>query len=219
MAKAIIFDFDGTLVDSEPLYDRQFKKILREEKVEIDSKDFSAFHGKGIENTVKYWKKEYPGKADWDGIGKKFLACFGEIAVIAPLFPGVLELLETLSQNYSMPVALCSNSPREVVLRGLRARKIEGFFPEKVVVCREDFNTPKPAPDAYLKACSKLGFPPEECVAIEDSLAGTASAKSAGCKVILFNSNGYSKEILASAGADFVATSWKQITPEVLRKI
>lgn len=212
MAKAAIFDFDGTLVDSEPLYDKHLRMILEDAKIDFEI-DIAATHGAGIVGTVQTWKKSYPGKADWDEIGREFLGRFHTICMQAPFFPGAVSLLESISGN--LPTAICSNSPKKNILDGLAAKDAQKYFQKFIAI--EDVLKGKPAPDPYLKACAELGFAPRECVAVEDSTTGLLSAKSAGCKVVIFNSNEYPASKLSQA--DLVVESWEEITPSLLKEI
>jgi HAD superfamily hydrolase (TIGR01509 family) len=98
-----------------------------------------------------------------------------------PVRPGALELLELLGGR-GVPVALASNSSREFVERTLRTAGVDGRF--GIVVTADDVEHGKPAPDIYLEACARLGLPPGDCVALEDSPPGVTSAHEAGMLVV-----------------------------------
>jgi HAD superfamily hydrolase (TIGR01509 family) len=94
--------------------------------------------------------------------------------------PGAAELVASLSGR--VPLAIASNTDRDLVLFALAAAGFDGAF--GVVVSAEDVARPKPAPDIYFEACRRLGVRPSDSIALEDSPTGVAAAKAAGLAVI-----------------------------------
>jgi HAD superfamily hydrolase (TIGR01509 family) len=98
-----------------------------------------------------------------------------------PWLPGARELLERLMAA-GVPMALVTNTRRQLTERALNSIGRQYF---SVTVCGDEVARPKPAPDPYRRAAELLGFDPAQCLAIEDSVTGTAAAEAAGCPVLV----------------------------------
>jgi HAD superfamily hydrolase (TIGR01509 family) len=120
--------------------------------------------------------------------------------------PGALELVARLRGR--VPLGLASNSPQRLVDAALSSARLTNVF--DVVVTSDDVPRSKPAPDIYLLACERLGVPPEQVLALEDSSAGVASAKAAGLSVIAVPQ--YAETDVAVA--DRIIDSLEELLPE-----
>lgn len=178
---AALFDMDGLLVDTEPLWFETETEVMGRLGAAWSKDDQENLLGGSMAKTVAYLlaKAKRPAPAEevarWmmDGMLKR--AAAGRIIVR----PGARELLDEVAAA-GVPYALVTSSQREfaeAVIAGTGFR-----FP--VTVCAEDAPATKPAPDPYQQAAKLLGAPPENCVALEDSPNGVTSATAAGCKVI-----------------------------------
>jgi HAD superfamily hydrolase (TIGR01509 family) len=179
--QAIIFDHDGTLVDSEPVHHQIWQQTLSE---------FGSH-----ELTMTQYQQTLSGRPTIDSarlLAHKFnlqvepeTLCQIKIDKVAarlqqqpfPLMPKVVEVL-TFLQQQQVALAVASGAGQNEVVSSLKAHALEQFF--RAVSTRHAVANNKPAPDVYLHAASKLNVPPERCLAVEDSDSGELSAISAG---------------------------------------
>ena len=179
---AILFDFDGIIVDSESLHHRAYEIALAPYGVASIPVELYAdrFSNRGV--GLEYCAQRVPG------VDLRELKCrkdrlFREILETdARLLPGVAEALGDLGER--RPLALATGSRRDAVAHVLRRFALLGFF--RVIIGREDYDLDKPAPDAFLRACEALDETPPSCLAVEDSFKGLCAARAAGvpCVVI-----------------------------------
>lgn len=208
MLKAIIFDFNGVILDDEPLH---FKAMQE------------AVAGFGITLTEEaYWDKYLPFDdneclkaicldhsvrlSDEDrkhALQTKIVTYHRRMENRFPLFPGVAPFIASAAQRY--PLALASGASREEIETTLKATGLNRHF--LVVVAAEDFSLGKPHPESFLLAMQKLNavlarksssIMPYECLVIEDSISGVAGARAAGM-LCLAVSNSYPPEKLLEA--------------------
>jgi HAD superfamily hydrolase (TIGR01509 family) len=179
--EAVLFDMDGLLVDTEPLWFETETEVMARLGAPWAKADQEHLLGGSMEKTVAYLlskaARPFPPAevARWMMEGMLKRAAAGRIVVL----PGARELLTEVAAS-GVPYALVTSSAREfaeAVLAGAGFR-----FP--VTVTGDDVSRTKPAPDPFLLAAKLLNAPPEHCVALEDSPSGVASATAANCKVI-----------------------------------
>jgi HAD superfamily hydrolase (TIGR01509 family) len=179
--EAVLFDMDGLLVDTEPLWFETESEVMARLGAPWTKADQEHLLGGSMEKTVAYLLSRAarpvpPAEvARWMMEGMLGRAAEGRIVVL----PGARELLAEVAAA-GVPYALVTSSEREfaeAVLAGTGFR-----FP--VTVTGDDVSRTKPAPDPFLLAAKLLNAPPEHCVALEDSPSGVASATAANCKVI-----------------------------------
>ncbi|GAA2787854.1 hypothetical protein GCM10019017_36540 [Streptomyces showdoensis] len=192
---AVLFDMDGTLVDTEGLWWEAVEQVAGRPLTEADRPDVL---GRPVEHTAAWLATEAgpdgaPGDRDGvlaaraataDALAAELHREFAERvrAGVVPR-PGALALLAALARD-GVPTALVTASPRAVadtVLDALGALGAPGFA---VSVTADDTERTKPEPDPYLAACRALGVDPARCVAVEDTPTGVASAEAAGCAVL-----------------------------------
>ncbi|HOP40032.1 MAG TPA: HAD family phosphatase [Geobacteraceae bacterium] len=224
MLKAVIFDFDGIIVDTEPIHYKAFQEILRpiglafswneylEKYIGFDDRDAfrEAFAGAG---------KRLDGEVLSDLINRK-AEVFQEIVQkgVKP-YQGVIELVQSISGK--LPVALCSGALQSDIEPILAQFDLQEAF--DAIVTANDVEASKPDPGSYLLALQRLdkAFPaaaiqPAECIAIEDTPAGIKSAAGAGMNVLAVT-NSYQAEYLE--GALHVTDSLGKVTLEILRSL
>jgi putative hydrolase of the HAD superfamily len=184
MIKAIIFDLDGVIVDSEPLHFEAHQKALKEFGMEISLKEYLAF-GVATGDGFLYEKisEKYPEKilsvAD---IRRRKKYIYKELSKDKlQLREGVADLLDKLSGNFVLTLA--SSGEKEIVEFVLDKFGLQNYF--EIVISGNDVEKVKPNPDIYLKNVEKLGLDKKECIAIEDSQTGLRAAKAAGLKCIV----------------------------------
>lgn len=183
--KAVLFDMDGTLVDSEKLWDVALQELYRRFGAELSPQTREATVGGSAEDVMAIVyadlglnpdPAEMAVTADWlhDITGELFDAGL-------PWCDGARELLEALAED-EVPMALVTNTRRGLTERALNSIGRHYFAAS---VCGDEVPAAKPAPDPYRKAAALLGWNPAECLAIEDSVAGATSAEGAGCPVLV----------------------------------
>nr|WP_255456856.1 MULTISPECIES: HAD family phosphatase [unclassified Mycolicibacterium] len=180
-----MFDMDGTLVDSEKLWDVSMQAFYARFDAVMSPELREASVGGSAENVMRMVYDDLgldpapeamAESADWlhDYTGELFEQGL-------PWRPGAQELLETLSAS-QVPLALVTNTRRELAEQALKTIGSHYFA---VTVCGDEVPDGKPAPDPYLRAAELLGVAPGDCLAIEDSVTGAQSADAAGCVVLV----------------------------------
>ncbi|HEV2375811.1 MAG TPA: HAD family phosphatase [Streptosporangiaceae bacterium] len=186
---AVLFDMDGLLVDSEPLWFEVERSVMARLGGTWGEEDQRALLGGSLDRSVTYMLMKAtegngarPGRtAGPDEVGRWLVEGMAEEIARKglPLQPGASGLLAAVA-DAGLPHALVTSSQRLIMDAVLAATSVK--FP--VTVCGEDVEHGKPAPDPYLRAATLLGAGPATCVALEDSPSGIAAAQAAGCAVI-----------------------------------
>jgi len=179
--QAILFDMDGLLIDSEPLWFEVESEVMSHLGGQWSTDDQHDLVGGSLEKTVDYLLARATRPAPRDEVGRWLVdgltALLRERGV--PVLPGARELLAEVT-NAGMPNALVTSSERQIMEAVIP--KIGMSF--GATVCAEDVRESKPAPEPYLRAAELLGVEPGGCIALEDSPNGVAAAEAAGCLVI-----------------------------------
>ncbi|MEU9152141.1 HAD-IA family hydrolase [Streptomyces sp. NPDC048417] len=174
--QAVLFDMDGTLVDTERLWWEAVERVAGRTLGEADEPDVL---GRPVEYTAQ-WLAGSTGRSGADLAAELHREFADRVRTGIVPRPGALDLLDALAAA-GVPTALVTASPRAVadlVLAALGA----GRFAASVTA--DDTGRTKPAPDPYLAACRALDVDPAACVAVEDTETGVASAEAAGCAVL-----------------------------------
>jgi beta-phosphoglucomutase len=210
MLKAIVFDFDGVLVDSEPLHYQSLLAATADLGVKLSYDEYLRdYLGYDDRDTFHLLLTHHCRRADL-AADKEFMAqichrktrCFHEIAAAGvPMIPGSRELIQQAQPV--LPLAIASGAGRaeiDVVLRGL---SLENGFP--VIVSADDVTHSKPHPRTYQLAYERLThrYPqarlePAQCLAIEDSAAGVASARAAGLRTLALRTTSSCEDLSAA---------------------
>lgn len=182
MKKYILFDHDGVLVDTEHWYFMANKRALGELGFEIEEQEYLAYMADG----KSYWDLAEVSKLGDQTLAQKRLdrnRYYQQHLKTEDIeIPGVEDVLEELSQTYTMAIVTTSKRPDfELIHRKRNILKYMSF-----VLTVEDYERAKPCPDPYLKGWSKLGVPKEEILVVEDSARGLKSAVAAGldCAIV-----------------------------------
>jgi HAD superfamily hydrolase (TIGR01509 family) len=182
---AVVFDLDGVLVDSEAIWAAAEEATVTQLGGEYTPELRAALHGRGSRDGG-WIVAELLRREDGDAIGKAVLDhALDALEREARPVDGATELVEQLRGR--IPIGVASNSSRKLVETALRGAGLGTF---DTIVAAEDVAVAKPAPDAYVEACRRLGVAPGQAAAIEDSPAGAAAAKAAGMLVIGLDETG-----------------------------
>ena len=220
MIEAIVYDFDGVIVDSEPLHYRSFLRVVEP---------------MGIRFSYETYMRHYIGFDDRDGframaadhgveLGEARLTelieakarAFEQVVAdgIEP-FPGVRELIEATAK--AMPIAICSGALRsdiDAILPAVLENGYADWF--KAIVTADDVARSKPDPQSYALACERLGVSPASALAIEDTPTGLMSARDAGMRTLAVTNTWPAEEL---TDADHVVHSLAELDVDSLRKL
>jgi HAD superfamily hydrolase (TIGR01509 family) len=179
---AVVFDCDGLLVDTETLWTRAETELFRRNGLPFTLEEKKALLGTGWLAGGRVLERLLDRPGDAEELAATLLALVTEeVGHGVNALPGALELVAELDGR--VPLAVASNSPRGFVDAVLaRGGFAAGAF--AAYVTGDQLENSKPAPDAYLEACERLGVEPAQAVALEDSPTGVASARAAGLFVI-----------------------------------
>ncbi|HLY35514.1 MAG TPA: HAD family phosphatase [Candidatus Limnocylindria bacterium] len=180
--RAVVFDMDGLLLDTETLWHQAEIELFRRHGAEFTFEDKLAIMGTTAEFTARFYadrldRSHEEGVALFEEMRQIML---GLLQIQVEGRPGAIELVERLRGQVRL--ALASNSGRAIVDTALAAAHLADAF--DVIVTADDVAEGKPAPDIYLLACERLGVAPGDSIALEDTAAGIAAAKAAGLTCI-----------------------------------
>jgi HAD superfamily hydrolase (TIGR01509 family) len=179
--QGVLFDMDGLLVDTEPLWFEAESRVMARLGGRWGEADQQALVGGSLRRTVEYLiaravaPASRPDVADWLVGGMRDLVAARGVRML----PGAGDLLAEVAAA-GIPHALVTSSEREI-MDAVIARIGASFA---VTVCADDVLRAKPDPEPYLLAAARLGADPARCVALEDSPNGVAAAEAAGCRLI-----------------------------------
>lgn len=217
MLKAIIFDMDGVLINTEPLHFEMWRQTFQKYGLHIAYDIYKECIGSTADYLFEIIAKNY-GR---DFQNKKVIRM--EAAQIKenmlktqgfPEIPGVPALIKRL-RDAGYLLAVASSSSDKYIRENMRILKIESYF--QVLYSGENVKHPKPAPDIFLKVAEKLNVLPEECLVIEDSTNGCNAARNAGMKSLGFYNPDSGNQDLSTAIS--VIDNWKLLDNEFLNKL
>jgi HAD superfamily hydrolase (TIGR01509 family) len=212
MAKAIIFDVDGVILDTEALAAQATIQAIKEfYDIELAPEDFHEFLGRDVRGYIEGALAKHGYKADdLEGLVERRLDIMeGLMKESLQVFPGVRECIEKL-QDSDMKTAIATSSQYEKIIEGFKDVHIdiERF---DVIVTGDDIANLKPAPDIYLETAKRLNLEPKQCLVIEDAITGVQAAKAAGM-VCIAVTNSFPDEKLIEAGADMILPSLETLS-------
>ncbi len=176
---ALVFDMDGLMLDTEPIYRAAWQRAAAELGWEISDHAYEVFLGRRTEDAEAELARRFGPAFPIDRFHDRWPVLWHEIAGQGlATKPGVHALLD-LAAAHALPLALATSTARPLAMRTLGYGRLtaERF---RVMVTGDEIAHGKPAPDIYLEAARRLGVVPEHCAAFEDSDAGTLSASRAG---------------------------------------
>jgi HAD superfamily hydrolase (TIGR01509 family) len=181
MIDAVVFDLDGVLIDSEPVWEQVRRKVVATHGGHWDADTQDRLMGMSTGEWSRYLSADLGVRLSPTAVAGAVIA---EMAASyrehLPLMPGAAEAVQRLAWRW--PLGLASSAPRSLIDTVLDAASLRGFF--AAVLSTEEVSRGKPAPDVYLSVAGLLGVSPTVCAAVEDSSNGLRSAAAAGCAVI-----------------------------------
>jgi HAD superfamily hydrolase (TIGR01509 family) len=212
----VVFDMDGVIVDSEPLWVHARKELVRQAHGRWIPEAETAMMGISSDRWSAYMRDRLALNMTAAQIRHHVIRRMVELyKKDVPLIPGAREAVDAIGRRW--PVGVASGSDRVLLDTVLRSSGLAGHF--AATVSGEEVAEGKPSPQIYLEACRRLGANPCSCVAIEDSGSGIASALAAGMKVIAIPRPGFvpDAEILGRATA--VLPGLADLDPDVVARI
>ena len=180
--KALIFDMDGTLIDSMGVWEQIDVEYLARFGFQKPVDLHDEIEGSGFYETAVYFKNRFgisdsveKIQQDWNDMAEY------KYTHEIPLKEGVREFLQSMKKA-GKKMGIATSNSRGLTARVLKAHRVEDYF--DAIITSDQVEHGKPAPDIYLKAAKELGVSPEECLAFEDICAGITAAKRAGMKAV-----------------------------------
>ncbi|MEY8339000.1 HAD family phosphatase [Lachnospiraceae bacterium 62-35] len=183
MIKAVIFDMDGVIIDSEPMYLKVQWGFAREKNPDVAYEELFPMVGATKEDSWSVMARAIHNGQTWQELREEFkskIDLFTNTDYTKIFRPQVRRVLEFLKER-GYKLAVASSTQLEVVERVMHDNGIAGFF--DVLVSGEAFAMSKPYPDIYHNTAKRLGVREEECLAVEDSTVGILAAYRAGMKI------------------------------------
>lgn len=212
---AAIFDMDGLLIDSEPLWDQAELDIFASLGVDITRRhELPDTLGLRIDQTVRMWFEALPWSGpDQQEVTQRIIArALALVEETRPLLPGVEQALQ-LCQQQGLKIGLASASPLHMLERVLEMFDLRKYF--DVLASAEALPYSKPHPQVYLDAAAKLGIDPLNCVTLEDSFNGMIATKAARMRSIVVPAAGH-RDDARWALANVILDDLTQLKPEHL---
>ena len=212
MIGAVLWDLDGTLVDSEDYHWRAWRETMAAEGVSITTADFRASFGQRNDSVIPLWlgNDVHPEEIQRIGQAKEeYYRCIVQSERLTAL-PGAKEWLHRLERE-GWRQAIASSAPRRNIEVVLEVLGLARFF--RVIVSAEDVQRGKPDPQVFILAATQLGVLPTQCVVVEDSVAGIVAAKQANMRSIGVGRVG------ASLGADLTVVQLSDLPSDVFATI
>jgi HAD superfamily hydrolase (TIGR01509 family) len=202
--RAVVFDLDGLLIDTEGVFAEAARRVLARRGATPDPAFFATMMGTPGRDALPRFRDRYGIVDSLESLAAEYKAAF--VTVLAgtrpPLMAGALSLFERLEQG-GLPKAIATSSSREYVDNIFAPHGLLDRF-TFVLTC-DDVTHGKPHPEVYALAAKRLGLPPAAVVVLEDSINGMRAAKAAGCRCVVVPHDQTPRMELTSA--DFVARS------------
>lgn len=214
--KAVIFDMDGLLVDSEPVWSLVDQEFLAHYGKTYRPLDKSRFMGSGVREFIKFMKKKFSLPGGEEKLLSERMAIFQSLITKDPkLMPGAEDLLGEFSKNGYL-LAMATGNTRQMMDLMTEDLKIRKYF--DVTVSSDEVPKGKPAPDVFLEAARRLKVKAGECLVLEDAINGVVAAKAAGMKAIAVYDQRYNRPE-SFTEADLVVGSLREISVEMIKRL
>jgi len=213
---AVVFDLDGVLIDSEPVWEQVRRQYVAEHGGRWRPDSQQRLMGMSTQEWSTYLATDVGVDVPPDRIAREVVERVAQqYAADLPLMPGAVEAVRRLASRW--PLGLASSAARPLIDRVLAATGMGSLF--QVTVSTEEVPRGKPAPDVYLAVAERLEVDPAQTVAVEDSSNGLRSAWAAGMVVVAVPHPRYPPAPDALADADLVLGSLDDLSPETLERL
>jgi sugar-phosphatase len=203
--EAVIFDLDGTLIDSTPAVLRSWATWTREQG--LTPEDHAGHHGMPSASVVRALLPADRHESAIARINELEIADVSDIVVL----PGAIEALEALRDSKN---AIATSCDTRLAKARIAAARLE---PPSVLVTADDIAHGKPAPDPFLEAARRLQVDPANCLVVEDSPMGLEAARAAGCAALAVITTTPAEELIADAVVDTLADVRFEVAPDGIR--
>jgi beta-phosphoglucomutase len=221
--RAVVFDFDGVIANSEPLHLRAFQDVLGDAGVTLTEADYYAhylgFDDAGVFRAVDAARGARFTHADIDAlVSRKAVRLEAMEHDTSLVFPGAAAAIRRMAA--AVPVAIASGAREQEIRRVLDREQLTSLF--GAIVSADSRISPKPSPEPYLRAVSELGtvrgqsIPAGDCVAVEDSTWGLQSARAAGMRTVAITHTYAAAEL---GEADLVISALHELTLETVASL
>lgn len=215
--RAILFDLEGTIINSETLWFKAAENILTARNIPKDPTLETKMIGTSLEQTCALLKELHQLP---DSLPELARLLYAEFAILhaqeVPFFPGFLSFFEKI-RAHNLPSAIGTNTPLKLVHQLKTQPSLITLFGNHIYTPESVNNRVKPAPDLYLMGAQNLGIEPADCLVLEDSIPGVTAAKRAGMACIRLATTLPTDTILA--GEDLVVSGYDAIPVQKLFKV
>ncbi len=213
---AVVFDLDGVLLESEQLWDEARREVVADHNGTWREDATAAMQGMSSLEWSSYLRDDLGVDLAPDRIVDLVIEkLFQRYDRHLPLVPGATEAVRRIGGRW--PLALASSSNRIVIDKVLAVARLRDTF--QVTVSSEEVPRGKPAPDVYLEAVRRLGRPPRDCAAVEDSANGIRSAVAAGLHVVAIPNHDFPPPDRVLTAADAVVPTVDQLTVDLFERL
>ena len=216
MLKAIIFDMDGVLIDSEPVHMEAFKMLMDSLSIEFDKEYYLQFVGSTTDymwdKVIRDFNLNLTNKELMNMSDKFFQEINGDTGY--PIMKGVAELIDNIS-NTGIKLAVASSSGIERIEETVRKLGVYEKF--DILVSGKTVKNQKPAPDTFLNAAELLQVSTDECIVIEDSLNGMKAAKNADMVCVMYENLSMGK--VDTSYADYIIQGFEELDAKYFEMI
>ncbi len=213
MIEAVVFDVDGVLIDSEPVWERVRRKFVADRGGRWPGDAQDRMMGMSTAEWSAYMSEDFGLRIAPREVAQLVIAAMtAEYQAHLPLLPGAVDAVRALSARWRLGVA--SSAPKSLIEAVLDASGLRSAF--AAAVSSEEVARGKPAPDVYLEAAARLGVPPAAGAAVEDSSNGLRAAAAAGLAVIAVPRPEYPPAADAIQQARVVLDSLTELTADTI---
>ncbi len=185
--QALIFDLDGTLIDSMPFHVKAWIKVSREHGYELDPQLIYDMGGASSRDVVIKLKELGANVPSIDDFYHRKVAAYVEIRDQVPLFPGIAKIAFDAKRELGLKLGIGTGTQRINVDYMIKKFGLDKYFDS--VVCGDDVEKHKPFPDTFLKGAEEMGVLPEKCLVFDDGKPGIAAAFNAGMDCIVVDND------------------------------